>query len=107
MAKTAGRSRRPLGPALEQDLTNLGFVYRESASEGLSYFIWQHKRWPSMRLELARANTPGSQDVVCDLSSSGPVMTTEEQLIRRLERTISFRTNPNQFLADVEAQHAG
>jgi hypothetical protein len=103
MAKTRGRTRRPLPPSLVDDLTRLGFVYRESASEGLQFHIWQHKRWPSMELQVARANLAGSQEMVWAMPGSPAIRTEEEELVRRLEKTIDFRTNPNQFLADVEA----
>ncbi len=97
MARTGGRKRLPLPPSVEVDLRRIGFVYREQASEGLSYYIWQHKRWPSMELHVARLNLPGSQHLIWDLNGSIE-STPEEEMVRRLERAVDFRTNPNVFL---------
>jgi hypothetical protein len=100
MASTAGRKRLPLPASLEHDLTALGFVYRESASIGRSYFIWQHKRFHSIELHVAKANIPGSNMLIWSFAGSNGC-TTEEELIRRLEITIEFRTAPNIFLTKV------
>lgn len=100
MASTAGRKRLPLPASLEHDLTTLGFVYREGASIGRSYFIWQHKRFHSIELHVAKANIPGSQQLIWTCSGTN-ACTSEEELIRRLEITIEFRTAPNIFLTKV------
>lgn len=98
MASTAGRKRRPLPPSLEHDLTERGFVYREAASIGRQYFIWQHKRFPTMELHVARSNIPGSEALVWEFGGDKVSFGTEEELIRRLEVTIEFRTHPNMFI---------
>lgn len=97
MASTAGRKRRPLPASLEHDLAERGFVYREAASIGRSYFIWQHKRFHSIELHVAKANVPGSDLLIWQFGGENGC-TTEEELIRRLEMIIQFRTAPNVFI---------
>jgi hypothetical protein len=105
MAKTGGRSRRPLPPAVEVDLKRIGFVYREQLSDGLSDFIWQHKHYPSIELLVARANLPGSQDLVWTLSGHGaqPRYTSEDEMIRQLEAVVEFKRDPNVFIRKAVA----
>lgn len=97
MASTAGRKRRPLPASLEHDLQRIGFVYRQTASDGLTFYVWQHKLYRSLELHVARANVPGSQYLVYGISGETG-STTEEELIRRLEITIEFRSHPNTFI---------
>lgn len=101
MASTAGRKRLPLPASLEHDLTALGFVYREGASIGRSYFIWQHKRFHSIELNVARLSLPGSQYLVWGFPGGETATGPEEELIRRLETLVEFRTAPNIFLTKV------
>lgn len=102
MAKTGGRTRLPLPASVEVDLKRIGFVYREEASRDLPYYVWQHKRFHGMEVQVARLGLPGSQRVVWKLGASPAENTTEEEMIRQLELAVDFRTNPNVFLERTE-----
>lgn len=89
--------------SLELGLRDLKFKPR--LDEEASFHTWQSVQYPSIRLELATSNIPGSTDVLANVlggpttTPRGAVRISVDELLGAVQQLLAAHTAPNQFMS--------